>query len=428
MIDRLKDWLDTRKVSWTSYRKQAALFSGVLVVLSWLSPLLITPNWGIDFTGGTEIHLKFDDPLDIGELRAALEAIDIPSDAVQEVGTEEEHEFKVRIKDAEFGAAELKAELVDALRANMGEDFVADWDRDVSFSAEVGARVSIRYQGDRILPKALEPALAGISGAKVQEGREDNELVVKLPGLSAQIEKRIASTLQGRTFEVVGVDAVGPRVGASLRTQGFNAILATLGLVLLYVAFRFDLGFAPGAVVALVHDVSLTAGFFVLVQHELNLPIVGALLTIVGYSLNDTIVIYDRIRENQARYRREDLAALIDTSINETLSRTLATSTTTLLAILPFLFLGGPVIEDFVMAMIFGVIVGTYSTVFIASPAILEMEKIKPWLASLVAVDTGEEEGESEDVPEEFLSESEKRRRERERLARAQDDEDELAR
>ncbi|MBW1879167.1 MAG: protein translocase subunit SecF, partial [Deltaproteobacteria bacterium] len=177
-----------------------------------------------------------------------------------------------------------------------------------------------------------------------------------------------------------------------------------------YVAFRFDIGLAPGAVLALLHDVSLTAGVFVLLQREFNLPMIGALLTIVGYSLNDTIVIYDRIRENSDRYRRKELRDLINVSINETLARTLATSVTTLLAISAFLIMGGPVIQTFAFAMMLGIIFGTYSTVFVASPTIMLMERIKPHLSALVAGGAVPAEESSSDAP---LTQAERRRRER---------------
>ena len=161
-------------------------------------------------------------------------------------------------------------------------------------------------------------------------------------------------------------------------------MLFTLALVLVYIAFRFDLTFAPGAIVALFHDVSITLGIFVVIQEEVNLSMIGALLTIIGYSLNDTIVIYDRIRENMQKYSRKDMKSLINDSVNETLARTLATSLTTMAALLAFLFIGGPVIKTFALAMMIGVIVGTYSTVFVASPMILVMERAKPAIARML--------------------------------------------
>ena len=165
--------------------------------------------------------------------------------------------------------------------------------------------------------------------------------------------------------------------------NGFVASM--LVLVLAYIAFRFDLAFAPGAVLALFHDVAITIGIFVIFHREVNLPIIGALLTIIGYSLNDTIVIYDRIRENMERYRRTDLQNLINKSVNETLNRTVNTSLTTFLAIVFFLLWGGPVIQTFAMAMLIGVVVGTYSTVYVASPMILVMQDLKPRIAKIMS-------------------------------------------
>jgi preprotein translocase SecF subunit len=220
-------------------------------------------------------------------------------------------------------------------------------------------------------------------------------------------------------FLVLSIEAVGPKVGGELRRQGFISIAATLCLVLLYVGFRFDMAFAPGAIIALIHDVSITVGIFTFLQLEFNLPMIGALLTIVGYSLNDTIVIYDRIRENRDRYRRKDTGDLINVSINETLTRTVATSVTAMLALSMFLLLGGDVIRNFALAMFLGIIFGTYSTVFVASPMILLMEDARPWLSRFIALpDIGEDDDEAADpeaaeVDESEMTESEKRRRER---------------
>ncbi len=418
MIDSLKNRLSEANIDFVGKRQIAAAVSLVIVLISWGLFFGQGPNWGIDFTGGTEVHLGFQDEVSITEIRETLGQLGIPNDSVQEVGSDGVHEFKIRIKDPEFGADEIRAEITERLETGLGAERI----REINFSAEVGARFSVLYDGARIPPETVASLLADVNGVKVEEGREENELVIKLPGLSAQVRKTIATAMGDRAFEVRSVDAVGPKVGESLRRQGFSSLLATLGLVLLYVAFRFDIAFAPGAIVALIHDVSVTVGIFVLAGKEFNLPIIGALLTIVGYSLNDTIVIYDRIRENRSRYSRHELPKLINVSINETLARTLATSVTTFMAIIAFVFIGSPVIRDFVLAMICGIIFGTYSTIYVATPMILVMERVKPHLAALVAMDL--EESEEDDIPDEFLSESEKRRRERNRTADDDGDDD----
>jgi preprotein translocase subunit SecF len=416
-MDWLKNWLTESNFDFVGRAPVAAMISLIMVVVSIGLFVFVGPRWGIDFTGGTEVHLSFEQPIEIGELRDVLVALDIPSDAVQEVGSEEGREFKIRIQDPEFGAAAMRTEVEAALVAGFGQA----WIKEMNFSAEVGARFSVIYNGARTVPSQVEEVLAGVEGVRVEEGREDSEIIIKLPGLSAQVTKQIATAMGERKFTVEAVDAVGPKVGESLRQQGFVSLFATLGLILVYVAFRFDLAFAPGAVIALFHDVTVTVGIFILLDKEFNLAIVGALLTIIGYSLNDTIVIYDRIRENRERYRRQDLLELINVSINETLARTVGTAVTTFFAIAPFLFVGNEVIGDFVLAMMCGIVFGTYSTVYVASPMIVVMERFRPYIESLVALPPVTEE---EEVPADFLSETEKRRRERDRLVKDRREDD----
>ena len=360
-------------------RRMAAILSIIMVSASLAIFFLKGPNWGIDFTGGTEVHLKFKEPVEISEVRSALTQLDLGSDAVQQIGTEEEGEYAIRIQDPEFGTAETRTAVEQALKASFGPDWISETD----FTAEVGARLTVRYVGDAVTIESVQEAVKDIRGARAAPALDDNVVYVNLPGLATQIGRKLKETMKDRKFDVLQVDSVGPKVGGELREQGFISILATLALILVYVGFRFDLAFAPGAVLALFHDVTVVVGIFTLTGHEFNLPMIGALLTIIGYSLNDTIVIYDRIRENMGRYRRKDTAALINTSINETLARTLATSLTTAAGMIAFLTLGGPVIETFALAILLGVIFGTYSTIWVASPTILIMEDLKPQLSKI---------------------------------------------
>ena len=170
------------------------------------------------------------------------------------------------------------------------------------------------------------------------------------------------------------VETVGPKVGAELIQAGIIAVVVSVFLMLVYIWFRFELPFAIGAVIALIHDVLLSLGIFAALGLEFNLPIVAAILLIVGYSMNDTVVVYDRVRENLRKYKSMPLLALLNQSVNETLSRTVITSATTLLALLALLIFGGAVIRDFSFAMIWGVIVGTYSSVFIAGALLLYVQ------------------------------------------------------
>ena len=170
------------------------------------------------------------------------------------------------------------------------------------------------------------------------------------------------------------VEFVGPKVSAELVEAGLTAVVVAVFLMLLYIWFRFEWQFSIGAVVALVHDVGLTMGMFALTQFEFNLASIAAILTIVGYSINDTVVVYDRVRENLRKYKVMPMEELADLSLNQTLSRTTMTSLTTMLALLALYFFGGEVIEGFVFAMMFGVVVGTYSSIFIAVALLVEMK------------------------------------------------------
>ena len=185
-------------------------------------------------------------------------------------------------------------------------------------------------------------------------------------------------------FDIRRVEIVGPQVSAELIQTGLFAVLAAIASMLIYIWFRFEWQFSVGAVLALVHDVVLTIGIFALLQLDFNLSILAAILTIVGYSMNDTVVVYDRVRENLRKYKKMDLGELLDIAINETLSRTVMTSVTTLLALLALYILGGEVIRGFTFAMIWGVIVGTYSSIFIASPLLMILGVKRDWSGTQV--------------------------------------------
>ena len=195
-----------------------------------------------------------------------------------------------------------------------------------------------------------------------------------LVGLSDTIKAELEKAFGKENVDIRRVEMVGPKVGKDLRRQGMLAIIYALIGILIYVTFRFEFRFALGAIIALAHDVSITVGVFALLQKEFSLSIVAALLAIVGYSLNDTIVVYDRIRENMKSVGKREFTTVINDSINQTLSRTILTSLTTMLVLVSLFFLGGGVIHDFAFAMIIGVTVGTYSSIFIASPIVIMMQ------------------------------------------------------
>jgi len=199
--------------------------------------------------------------------------------------------------------------------------------------------------------------------------------------VSADSVRTVLTALQTVTPDIifVSVESVGPKVSGELIQTAVIAVLLAIGAVLIYIWLRFEWQFALGAVAALVHDVVLTIGVFSELQIRFDLAIIAALLTIVGYSLNDTVVVFDRVRENLRKYKKLELKEVLNLSINETLSRTVMTSVTTLLALISLFVLGGDVIRGFVFAMIWGVIVGTYSSIFVASTVLLKLGVKRDW-------------------------------------------------
>lgn len=195
----------------------------------------------------------------------------------------------------------------------------------------------------------------------------------------ARVVKDALNLALGEGISYRRIEVVGPKVSGELVYQGILAIVMAVLLMIIYIWFRFEWQFSLGAVLALVHDVALTVGMFALTQLEFNLSIIAAILTIVGYSMNDTVVVYDRVRENLRKFKKMELGELLDLSINETLSRTTMTSLTTLLALFSLYFFGGEVIRGFTFAMIWGVFVGTYSSIFVAAPLLLLTDVKREW-------------------------------------------------
>ena len=214
---------------------------------------------------------------------------------------------------------------------------------------------------------------------------EDNEIMITLPQEAlAKKGSDLQNTLTGiltsqfPTFEEIRrVESVGPKVGGELRNKALQAGLYALAGILLYISFRFRFNFAFGAVAALFHDVLITMGIIVILEKDFTLSIVAALLTIIGYSLNDTIVVFDRIRENIARLPKSKLDRIINLSINESLSRTILTSVTTFIVVFILFMFGGQIIHDFCFAMLIGLVVGTYSSIFVASPVMMALDRFK---------------------------------------------------
>ena len=248
-------------------------------------------------------------------------------------------------------------------KANLGIDFVG------------GTTVQLSFKEKLPLDEAraaLEKA--GFQGATLQEFAEGNKVLIRLREHEGVAEKVVAlfkQTFPNRAFEVDATTEIGPTIGKDLQKDALLAVVFSIIAIILYIAVRFEFKFGVAAAVATIHDVCAVLAIFYIVNKEINLLIVTALLTLAGYSLTDTVVVFDRIRENLKRAKREDLGTLVNNSINEVLSRTIITSLTVVLVLVPLVLLGGEVLHDFSLALLMGVIVGTYSSVFVASPLLV---------------------------------------------------------
>lgn len=249
-----------------------------------------------------------------------------------------------------------------------------------------GSLVQVRFEDPDITVNEIRAALSDFAPEVSRfGGEEDHEFQIRAPldenasitEVRQAVETRLREGLPGAGFEVRNAELVSAKVGSELQTKALLAVLFSLAMTLVYLAFRFETRFGIAAVVAVAHDILVALGFIALFRMEVSLTTVAAILTVLGYSLNDTIVVFDRIRENMHRKgaRKRDYHELVNRSINETLPRTVLTSATTLVVLLSLLLLGGAVIRDFALVLTLGILVGTYSSIFVASPALIEIQK-----------------------------------------------------
>lgn len=355
-------------IDFMRYRRVWVTASAVACALSLVGIFYPGPNYGTDFLGGTEVQVSFRGEVAPEELRRAVEDLGYDgAEVVAVVGRPNEYMIRVgqfsvlqegqdaQIRQAVEGALPENVTL-ESIRVPEGGDSARI---DLSGPADAGAlKAAIEAAGvsvNQVVPVGVQQAFT----YDVQlTGVADHMLT----GLTQALGEARAPNSPER------IERVGPRAGAQLRNAAIQSLIYALAFIMVYVAFRFDLRFAPGAVVALVHDALLTVGVFVLLQKEFNLTIVAALLTIVGYSINDTIVLYDRIRENLGRLRDKSLYDIVNISTSEMLSRTLVTSATTLFSVSAFFIWGTDTIRDLSFALFVGILIGTYSSINLAAP------------------------------------------------------------
>jgi len=286
-------------VDFIGKRKIAYLFSATLILISLVSLILHRgPKYGIDFTGGTSLQVKFEKQINVGEVRNSVSKIGFGNAEIKRIGLTEDNEFIIRVE-------------------------------------------------------------------QMSEGSD----------VAVMMEEQLTKDFPDNPYDIRAVTEIGPTIGSELRRAAIFAVLFSMLGILIYISWRFEFKFAVAAVLALFHDVIITLGIFSLLNYEITLVVIAAFLTIVGYSLNDTIVVFDRIRENMKVLRREPFASMVNISINQTLSRTIITSFTTLIVVIVLLIMGGEVTFSFAFAMFVGIIIGTYSSIYVASPIVIEWHK-----------------------------------------------------
>ena len=363
--------------------KWFALIGSLLVILAGLAYELVGPglNYGIDFVGGTTVTVRFSDVPDLVRLRETLGRLGTGTPSVQRFDEVEKHEVLIRLENPEGEEGDFAAPILAALRQE--------------FNRDIGERFDLNTNGVRELLDlfvASDPdAVGGDEDSRAEHYRPMAEAVLEyrkehgifdavdeLDGLAA-LSVGTRSFLKERAatgaYSILGAESVGPAVGKDLRDKATLAVAFSIAAMLVYIWIRFQFAYGVGAVAALFHDVLITLSALALTGREIELSTIAAILTLVGYSVNDTVVVFDRVRENLRLRRGMELEELMNTSVNQTLSRTLLTAGTTLIVVMSLFLFGGDVINTFAFVLLVGIIVGTYSSIFIASPVALGISR-----------------------------------------------------
>lgn len=332
-------------------------------------------KYGIDFTGGANINVRFASAPPIDRIRSAI-AARIPGEiSVQEVTGENEVIIGLPLKE-DVALQRERQTVVETLASTFGEK-TDRLDLNNANSQQLAERLREPLQraaipmNDEQLAQ-LARRIFEFRNSPPRSGVLSNfEQLREVEGVTPQVLEVIRQQCYLAPFTIRSAEVIGPKIGAEMRNKAVLAVLYALGGMLVYLAFRFEFVYGLAAVIAVFHDVVITLGFFSLTDKEISLNVIAALLTLVGYSMNDTIVVFDRIRETLKLSRRELTTAIVNDSINQTLSRTVLTSGLTLISALALWLFGGPVLNGFAFALVVGVIVGTYSSIFIASPILI---------------------------------------------------------
>ncbi len=356
-----------------SKKNIAYILSIGLFALGLISAIIRGFQFGIDFKGGTEIVLQFDKPVDIGNVRTDVENIGLGNMEVKTFGSE----TGVMIRTEEqVIPANIFPRVVSYINNEIEKKFPG-LDRQIVDST--ANSITYQFANKDTTDDVIDALFAsGFQSGKVSEEPSNNQMVVRA-GIADWIKENLNQKINDNDFIVLKEDIVGPKIGAELKRDAVLAIFFALLVILVYLGFRFKFIFAFGAVTALFHDTLITLGLFSLLYGlvpglnlEIDITIVAAFLTLIGYSINDTVIVFDRIRENIKIHKTKPINEIINTSISQTMSRTVLTGGTTLLTVFVLLIFGGEVLRAFAFTLFFGIIIGTYSSIFVASALVYE--------------------------------------------------------
>ncbi|MCJ7553678.1 MAG: protein translocase subunit SecF [Ignavibacteriaceae bacterium] len=359
------DFLGKRKIFY--YVSAALFFIGALNIA------FRGLYFGIDFKGGSEIVLQFDKTIQIGEIRSLVENIGLGNVEVKTFGGETGVLVRTELQQI---PSELYPQVIQKLEKEITTSAPG-----VEFNIVDSSGTSITYSfpnTDTTNYIIHQLSIAGFQVSGVSEEPDNTQMIVSL-GIADWIKENLREKMKDNPFRILKEDRVGPKIGEELKRDAIIAVLFSLLAILIYLGFRFKFIFAVGAVAALFHDVLITLGLYSILYGvipglnlEIDLTVVAAFLTLVGYSINDTVVVFDRVRENMKIHKTMDLQEVINKSINQTMSRTIITGFTTLLSVFVLMLIGGDVLRAFAFTLFFGIIIGTYSSIFVASAFVLE--------------------------------------------------------
>jgi preprotein translocase subunit SecF len=391
---------ENTKIDFVGNRKKGLLLSLVLILIAVGAMVFNTVqkgsalNYGIDFQGGSSVRLALTHEADVQQMRDLLNEAGYSGSSAVAV-PDAENEVLIRVKEVLAISEDELAACRDSLSALEGTKLLPE---DGFVHTKDSSKIFMKFTAQPSYPEIEElMAAAGCDGTASAGTGKPEEFPVEfaLIGVGNDIAKMIDEKLgEGTVDHIVASETVGAKVGNQLKKDGVQAMLFAIGFIFLFVMIRFDLRFAPGGIVALAHDALIVVGAFAITGKEFNLQSIAAVLTIIGYSINDTIVVFDRVRERVALHRDDPIELTTNTALNETLSRTILTSTTTLIVVIATWVLGSGPIKDFAFALFVGLIAGTYSSLYVASPVFLWVnDKMYKGKGHLITADKDRERG-----------------------------------